>query len=152
MKLFLTLLLTAMLVPAGALATGSADERWGEGVYDPRDHKHDVFLSEVPVGAEKAKKGERAMGLKVDEFVGTPVAKKRTGEEIGKVKGVIVDSNNGEAVGLVMQLDDLIGVGQRTVAVDHRALDATHDDNDRLVVQVDVTLRQLRNAPAFAES
>lgn len=149
MKLVLTLVLTAMLVPAGALAQGSPDEQLDEPGFDPGDRVQAVFLTEVPRGAEKAKKDERAMGLKVDEIVGTSVVKQQTGEDIGKVKSVIVDSHNGETLGLVMHIDDLPGVDQRDIAVDRLAIDTTEDDDGRLLVEVDVDAHQLRNAPEF---
>jgi hypothetical protein len=51
---------------------------------------------------------------------------------------------------LDLKVEDLVGIMARDVAVKWKAVRSERDAQDRVVVNVDVAMDQLRHAPAFA--
>lgn len=91
--------------------------------------------------------GKQADQWMSSKIVGATVYSKAN-KKIGDVNNLLV-SSDGKVDGVVVGVGGFLGVGEKNVALDYRAVTIGKDKNGNVKVTVDVSKEALNNAPAF---
>jgi hypothetical protein len=69
-------------------------------------------------------------------------------DRIGEVKDLLIDSD-GRVVAAIIGVGGFLGMGERDVAVNYRAIKLSRDDKGKPLFVVDVTKETLKTAPIY---
>lgn len=69
-------------------------------------------------------------------------------DRIGEVKDLLIDGD-GRVVAAIIGVGGFLGMGERDVAVNYRAIKLTRDDKGKPLFVVDVTKETLKTAPVY---
>ncbi len=88
-----------------------------------------------------------ANALLSSRLVGLPV-RSPTGDAMGKIEDVVFE--RGELAGIVLSVGEVLGVGQRYVAVDPSSISLNYTEGEnRWMATMNAKLDELRTAPEF---
>ncbi len=117
--------------------------------YEDRD-KYGMYKSEYSIGAGKGKGADSNRGpgpelMGAETLVGNDVCN-RQDEDLGEIKEIMLDMNNGKVSYAVMTFGSFLGMGGKLFAVPWDAL-TLDTENKRFVL--DVEKERLKDAPGF---
>jgi len=106
-----------------------------------------AFLAATPVAAFAAS-GTQQAGKLIDagKLDGQQV-KNMQGQDLGKIKQVLIDPQSGRARYAVLEVDKAWSLDNSEIAVPFGAFQISHNGNNNLTVQLDATKEKLQNAP-----
>ena len=104
-----------------------------------------VFLLVSFLQAEVAQAKDKSGVLKASQLIGMKV-EGTDGKKLGDIKDLVVDPEDGSIDYAVLDYGGLVGIGDKYFAVPWQALEIGPDKKKLLI---DVTKKELKNAPGF---
>jgi sporulation protein YlmC with PRC-barrel domain len=132
----------ALALALPALAAAQQEQQRGEKVDRQQQHQHQQH-------GEKAVRQIEANQFKVDRLAGTDI-KNHDGDTIGTVDDVLLDKD-GRVAAVIVSTGGVLGIGEKTVALNWDQVEVTRDqdDPDKLRVRVAMSEDELENLPEF---
>jgi sporulation protein YlmC with PRC-barrel domain len=132
----------ALALALPALAAAQQEQQRGERVDRQQQHQHQQH-------GEKAVRQIEANQFQVDKLAGTDI-KNQDGDTIGTVDDVLLDKD-GRVAAVIVSTGGVLGIGEKTVALNWDQVEVTRDqdDPDKLRVRVAMSEDELENLPEF---
>jgi sporulation protein YlmC with PRC-barrel domain len=128
---------TSTKTAASAAGTNDNQQAWGSTKDDAQTTRNASDRQQADVRR-----------MRVSKLIGKDVRNSQ-GEDLGDIKDLVVDVNNGKVHYVVLSFGGFLGLGDKLFAFPTRAFDPAHD-KDELVLRVDK--QKLENAPGFESS
>jgi sporulation protein YlmC with PRC-barrel domain len=104
--------------------------------------------TEPPVtGAQQLWYSRQADVLRASKLIGTTVVN-AANERVGDVNEVVL-TKDGKVAAVVLGVGGVLGIGEREVAVNFNSIRMNRDQSDNLVLTVNATKENLKDAPAW---
>lgn len=138
--------LSAVLVPALSLGSIALAADSQDRMQDREQHSSEMH-------GEQQQSGERYLssrpsgGLHAAEIIGSNVTHRSSGEDIGEIQDLVIDSD-GKIVGVVVTTGGFLGLGGRDVGLGWDHIEHSQEDQAS-VFHVDMEEEALRAAPEY---
>jgi hypothetical protein len=144
----LTSLALALIVPAVTFGLGSVSATERGTTTEGRGTTTTLPAAERGMTPANYHSSKPADAFYADDLIGTTV-KSRVGEkDIGNINDLIIDKD-GQIVAVIVDVGGFLGMGAKSVAIDWKAVERTHDKDGNHVLHVNATEQTLKDTPEY---
>ncbi len=107
-----------------------------------------VSAAEKDTTTETYTTSKPADAFYVDDLIGTNVKSLVGEKDLGEINDLIIDKD-GQIVAAIVDVGGFLGMGQKSVAIDWKAVERTVDKDGKHVLHVNATEQSLNDTPEY---